>query len=116
MPPAWAGSCATCSRTPNVTARDVVRLRLARDGGTALLDVDNDGPPVAVEDRDRIFGRFVRLDDSRTRDTGGTGLGLAIVVGDRQVARGHRDGGDDPGGLVPLLGQDPSRLGIGLSR
>jgi signal transduction histidine kinase len=41
---------------------------------------------VAVEDRERIFGRFVRLDDSRTRDTGGTGLGLAIVA---EIVRAH---------------------------
>ena len=58
----------------------VVRLGLARDGADALLLVDNDGPPVEVEQRERIFWRFVRLDDSRTRDTGGTGLGLAIVA------------------------------------
>ncbi len=57
-----------------------VWLTLSREGDTALLTVDNDGPPVAPEDRARIFGRFVRLDDSRTRDTGGTGLGLAIVA------------------------------------
>src|SRR6478735_10223878 len=56
-----------------------VRVRLGHDGPEAVLDVDNDGPPVAEEDRTNIFGRFVRLDDSRTRDTGGTGLGLAIV-------------------------------------
>jgi two-component system, OmpR family, sensor kinase len=56
-----------------------VRMRLWHDGAEAVLDVDNDGPPVAEESRTRIFGRFVRLDDSRTRDTGGTGLGLAIV-------------------------------------
>ncbi|HET6969465.1 MAG TPA: HAMP domain-containing sensor histidine kinase, partial [Ornithinibacter sp.] len=57
----------------------VVRLTLSAADDEALLVVDNDGPPVALADRERIFGRFVRLDDSRTRDTGGTGLGLAIV-------------------------------------
>ena len=63
-----------------------VRLRLSLEGSEAVLDIDNDGPPVDVEDRDRIFGRFVRLDDSRTRDTGGTGLGLAIVS---EIVRAH---------------------------
>ena len=65
---------------------NAVRLTLRHDGGDALLLVDNDGPPVAPEDRGRIFGRFVRLDDSRTRDTGGTGLGLAIVA---EIVRAH---------------------------
>ncbi|MGB7818274.1 MAG: HAMP domain-containing sensor histidine kinase [Ornithinibacter sp.] len=57
-----------------------IRVGLAAESGTAELTVDNDGPPIAVEDRERVFKRFVRLDDSRTRDTGGTGLGLAIVA------------------------------------
>ena len=63
-----------------------VRLTLSGVADEALLVVDNDGPPVALADRDRIFGRFVRLDDSRTRDTGGTGLGLAIVS---EIVRAH---------------------------
>ena len=63
-----------------------VRVTLRSEGDDAVLEVDNDGPPVPVEDRDRVFGRFVRLDDSRTRGTGGTGLGLAIVS---EVASAH---------------------------
>lgn len=63
-----------------------VRVTVTREADQALLVVDNDGPPVPPEDRLRIFGRFVRLDDSRTRDTGGTGLGLAIVA---EVVRAH---------------------------
>ncbi len=57
-----------------------IRVGLAAESDTAVLTVDNDGPPIAPEDRERVFKRFVRLDDSRTRDTGGTGLGLAIVA------------------------------------
>lgn len=57
-----------------------IRVSLAREGTTARLVVDNDGPPVSEGDRQRIFARFVRLDDSRTRETGGSGLGLAIVA------------------------------------
>jgi signal transduction histidine kinase len=48
--------------------------------------VDDNGPGVAVEDRIRIFERFVRLDDARGRDDGGSGLGLAIV---RAIALAH---------------------------
>jgi signal transduction histidine kinase len=63
-----------------------VRVTLDHEGDDAVLRVDNDGPPIAPEQRDRVFGRFVRLDDSRTRGTGGTGLGLAIVA---EVAAAH---------------------------
>ncbi|MEV6321817.1 HAMP domain-containing sensor histidine kinase [Nocardia sp. NPDC051787] len=54
--------------------------------GQVLLTVTDDGPGVPPADRDRIFQRFVRLDDARTRDEGGAGLGLAIV---RDVVERH---------------------------
>lgn len=63
-------------------------LSVERDGSgaSAVLTVDDDGPGVPAEDRDRVFDRFVRLDDSRGRASGGSGLGLAIV---REVVRAH---------------------------
>ncbi len=68
-----------------------VTVRLHREPGTgsAVLEVANDGCEVAAEDRERIFERFTRLDDARSRDHGGAGLGLPIA---RDIARHH--GGD----------------------
>ncbi|WP_326596480.1 sensor histidine kinase [Streptomyces sp. NBC_01803] len=63
-----------------------VRVSLRREGATAVVEVADDGAGVPEGDRERIFERFVRLDDARARDDGGAGLGLAIA---RDVAAGH---------------------------
>ncbi|MFD4421335.1 sensor histidine kinase [Agromyces sp. NPDC058484] len=56
------------------------------DGASVVLIVGDDGDGIPPAERDRVFDRFVRLDDARARDTGGSGLGLAIV---REIARAH---------------------------
>ena len=56
------------------------------DDGSVTLLVDDDGPGIPPADRARVFERFVRLDEARSRDAGGSGLGLAIVAA---VARLH---------------------------
>ncbi|HIW61853.1 MAG TPA: HAMP domain-containing histidine kinase [Candidatus Stackebrandtia excrementipullorum] len=54
--------------------------------GRAVLSVSDNGPGIAPEHRHRVFDRFYRPDDSRSRDTGGTGLGLSIV---RSIVESH---------------------------
>jgi len=61
-------------------ARSRVSVELAADDGVVRLVVVDDGPGVPEEDRERVFERFARVDDARSRSEGGTGLGLAIVA------------------------------------
>ncbi|MDH5237537.1 MAG: HAMP domain-containing histidine kinase, partial [Acidimicrobiia bacterium] len=56
-----------------------VLVALEEVGDRAVLVFEDDGPGIDPADRDRVFGRFTRLDDARASTTGGTGLGLAIV-------------------------------------
>jgi signal transduction histidine kinase len=64
-------------------------VRLLNAPGAVTVEVDDEGPGIPLEDHERVFAPFVRLDASRSRDTGGTGLGLTIA---RTIARAH--GGD----------------------
>jgi signal transduction histidine kinase len=68
-------------------ARSTIALSLRERNGEVVMTVDDDGAGVGKTHRWRIFDRFVRLEESRDRDSGGSGLGLAIV---REIAGFHR--------------------------
>jgi two-component system, OmpR family, sensor kinase len=63
-----------------------VTLDLLRRGEEAVFQVRDSGPGIPSEHLPRIFDRFYRVDQPRTRGIGGTGLGLAIA---REVAEAH---------------------------
>jgi signal transduction histidine kinase len=67
-------------------ARTTVRLAVHERDGRARVLVDDDGTGIAEADRERVFERFTRLDDARTRGSGGAGLGLSLV---RRIAALH---------------------------
>jgi signal transduction histidine kinase len=61
-------------------AESQVAITVTERDGSVHIIVDDDGTGVAEADRDHIFERFARLEDSRSRDEGGAGLGLAVVA------------------------------------
>jgi signal transduction histidine kinase len=68
-------------------AKSRVTITLTASGGESVLTVEDDGPGIPAEQRERVFDRFVRLDEDRAReDDGGSGLGLAIAA---EIARTH---------------------------
>jgi signal transduction histidine kinase len=64
-------------------ARSSVRVAVHDRDGRARVLVDDDGPGIPTADRERVFERFTRLDEHRTRNgqAGGAGLGLSLVRG-----------------------------------
>ncbi len=71
-------------------ARSEVSVALTRGQRSgrpvALIVVEDDGPGIPEAERQRVFDRFYRVQESRSRETGGTGLGLPIV---RDIVRNH---------------------------
>ena len=59
---------------------------IERTGEEILVVVEDEGPGIPEAELERVFEPFVRLETSRSRDTGGSGLGLAIARG---IVRGH---------------------------
>ena len=76
-----------------------IGLSLETGARAVVIHVDDDGPGIPAEERDKVFQAFTRLDPARRRATGGVGLGLTIA---RDVALGH--GGDISMSRSPMGG------------
>lgn len=79
-------------------ANKEIRLECFRTSGHVEIAVADDGPGVPLDERRRIFDRFVRLDSPRARDVGGAGLGLAIVAQIAEAHHGAVEVGESPRG------------------
>lgn len=80
-------------------AGDQIDIRARREDATATVVVQDTGIGIAPEHLPRLFERFYRVDNARSRAHGGAGLGLSIV---KAIVEAH-------GGTV----QVSSRLGVG---
>ena len=72
-----------------------IKVSLHRDGNRIRLSVFNSGVGVSDEERDKIFDRFYRIDESRSRETGGYGVGLSIA---KAIIEAHK-------GKIVVLGE-----------
>ncbi len=78
-------------------AASMAELSVRQDGRHAVISVSDDGPGIPAADRERIWERFARLNDDRSRASGGSGLGLAMV---RELTMAH-------GGTVSVTSRQP---------
>jgi two-component system OmpR family sensor kinase len=72
-------------------------VRVRRDDGSAVIDVEDTGPGLAADEAERVFERFYRADQSRARASGGVGLGLSIVAAVAEAHGGTVSASSEPG-------------------
>ncbi len=65
---------------------DHLSVRAGKRGDAIEVTIDDDGPGIPEEERNKVFRPFYRMEDSRNPDTGGVGLGMSIA---RDIMRGH---------------------------
>jgi len=74
-----------------------VHVRVLRNGGNAVLEVEDAGPGLGEEEAEQVFERFHRGDPSRSRASGGVGLGLSIVSAVAEAHGGDASVSSEPG-------------------
>jgi signal transduction histidine kinase len=88
-----------------------VELSAAARGARLTIRVDDDGPGIPGEERERVFDRFYRSAAARERESGGSGLGLAIARGIVERHGGRIRAGESPLGgarlAIELPGFEP---------
>jgi len=75
-----------------------IQVRVYSRDGRAVAEISDQGPGIPTEHRQRIFDRFFRVDQARSRESGGTGLGLAIAKWAVEANGGHIEVEGAPGG------------------
>ena len=73
-----------------------VSVKVSRKENEAVLEVGDSGPGIPKQDQEKVFDRFYRVDEGRSREAGGTGLGLSIT---RWAVEAH-------GGKISLISEE----------
>ena len=66
-----------------------IKVSVQKEGSKAVITVENNADYISHEVLNKLFGKFIRIDDKTTRTTRGTGLGLFIVKGLVLAMNGH---------------------------
>jgi two-component system OmpR family sensor kinase len=74
-----------------------VHVSVSTSDGTARIEVEDAGPGMPPEEAERVFERFYRADQSRSRASGGVGLGLSIVAAVAEAHGGEVSARSEPG-------------------
>lgn len=77
-------------------------ITVTATAGSVVIEIHDDGPGIPEDMQEKLFEPFVRLDTSRSRDTGGVGLGLAIA---RSIVLAH-------GGEISLRNRTQGGLAV----
>ncbi len=92
----------------------LVRLEVKLEGTDRVrFVVEDDGPGIPADQRDRVFDRFHRTDAARDRTSGGSGLGLAIVRAIAEAHQGHVAAGEGIRGGARITLTLPGFAGAG---
>lgn len=86
----------------------VANVTLTQEPGTAVISIADKGPGLPADQLEAVFEPFVRLEESRNRDTGGVGLGLAIARTIVQAQGGTITLRNRPGGGLEALVRLPT--------
>ena len=73
-----------------------ISVRLLLKGTKRIIEIFNEGQGVSEDQKERLFEKFYRVDDSRSRDTGGYGIGLSIVKSIVDIHKGKIETESNP--------------------
>jgi signal transduction histidine kinase len=72
-------------------------VTVGREDGTAVIEVADKGAGLSEDELERVFERFYRADQTRSRESGGVGLGLSIVAAVAEAHGGSVAARSEPG-------------------